>query len=164
MKKIIIILSILLAVVIAVFAFNKVETKPKYKLSKIERTTIVETVEASGTINPVKTVSIGSQVSGIISEIYVDFNSKVIKGQLLAQIDPSLLQAQVDKARGDLNSARANYQKTKSLLVYDKKNYDRYKTLYQKHYVSRDELDLAEATYRSNLAVLNSMKIGRAHV
>ncbi|MEI8128095.1 MAG: efflux RND transporter periplasmic adaptor subunit [bacterium] len=156
-KKIIITLSILLAVVIAVFAFAKVETKPKYKLSKITKTTIIETVEASGTINPVKTVSIGSQVSGIISEIYVDFNSQVTKGELLAQIDPSLLQAQVDKARGDLNAAKANYQKTKSLLVYDKKNYDRYKTLYKKHYVSRDELDLAEATYRSNLAVLNSM-------
>ena len=157
MKKTIITLSILLAVVIAVFALTKVETKPKYKLSKITKTTIIETVEASGTINPVKTVSIGSQVSGIISEIYVDFNSKVKKGELLAQIDPSLLQAQVDKARGDLNAAKANYQKTKSLLVYDKKNYDRYKTLYKKHYVSRDELDLAEATYRSNLAVLNSM-------
>jgi len=159
MKKRFTIISILILVLISALFFvsSKVNVKPKYKLNKVEKKTIIETVEASGTINPVQTVSIGSQVSGIISEIYVDFNSQVKKGQILAQIDPSLLQAQVDKARGDVNAAKANYQKTKSMLVYDKANYQRYKTLYKQNYVSKNDLDLAEATYRANSASLNAM-------
>lgn len=158
-KKKVVIISVLVVVLIAIIAsiFVKAEDKPKYSLVKLERSTIVETVEASGTINPVKTVSIGSQVSGMINAIYVDFNSQVKKGQLLAQIDPSLFQAQVDKSRGDLNSAKANYQKTKSMLVYDEANYKRYKEMYKKKYVSKNDLDLAEATYKADLASLNSM-------
>lgn len=130
---------------------------PRYKVRKIKRTTITETVEASGTINPVTTVNIGSQVSGMISAIYVDFNSKVTKGQLLAQIDPSLFQAQVEKAQGDLNSAKANYEKIKAMLIYDKKNYERYKKLYTKRYVAKSDVELAEATYKSDVAQLDAM-------
>lgn len=142
---------------IFVSIITKIENKPKYVLSKVEKQTIVETVEASGTVNPVKTVSIGSQVSGMIKEIYVDYNSQVKKGQLLAQIDPSLFQAQVNQAQGSLSSARANYEKTKSTLIYDEANYKRYKELYKKNYVSKSDLELAAATYRADLASLNSM-------
>ena len=138
----------------AVTQYNKT---PRYKVRKIKRTTITETVEASGTINPVTTVNIGSQVSGMISAIYVDFNSEVKKGQLLAQIDPSLFQAQVEKAQGDLNSAKANYEKIKAMLIYDKKNYERYKKLYTKRYVAKSDLELAEATYKSDVAQLDAM-------
>lgn len=158
-KNKVVIISILVVILFAIIVsvFVKAENKPKYALTKLQKNTIVETVEASGTINPVKTVSIGSQVSGMINAIYVDFNSQVKKGQLLAQIDPSLFQAQVDKSRGDLNSAKANYQKTKSMLIYDEANYKRYKELYKKKYVSKSDLDLAEATYKADLASLNSM-------
>lgn len=156
MKKFLALISVIVVVFAVIFSISKANTKPKFKLSKVETNTIIETVEASGTINPVKTVSIGSQVSGIISEIYVDFNSKVKKGQLLAQIDPALLQAQVNKAAGDVNAARANYQKTSSILAYDKKNYLRYKNLYKKKYVAKGDVDLAEATYKSDCAQLNA--------
>lgn len=156
-KKIIIPLATLLVILILVFTFAKSDTKSEYKLSKVERNTIIQTVEASGIINPVKTVSIGSQVSGMISQLYVDFNSQVKKGQLLAQIDPSLFQAQVDQAQANLNAARANYQKTKSMLIYDEANYKRYKTLFKKNYVSKSDLDLAEATYHADLAALSSL-------
>ena len=138
----------------AITQYNKT---PRYKVRKIKRTTITETVEASGTINPVTTVNIGSQVSGMISAIYVDFNSKVTKGQLLAQIDPSLFQAQVEKAQGDLNSAKANYEKIKAMLIYDKTNYERYKKLYTKRYVAKSDVELAEATYKSDVAQLDAM-------
>ncbi|MDD3436396.1 MAG: efflux RND transporter periplasmic adaptor subunit [Candidatus Gastranaerophilales bacterium] len=155
-KLIIITAIIIVSIILIVSAAFKFETKPKYELSKIEKRTIIETVEASGTVNPVQTVSIGSQVSGMIKDIYVDFNSRVKKGQLLAQIDPSLFQAQVDKARGDLGAARANSQKVKSMLIYDEANYKRYKELYKKRYVSKSDLDLAYATYQSDLAQLAS--------
>lgn len=155
-KKIIIISTIVIILGIISIAIAKIEKAPKYLTSKIEKKEIIQTVEASGTINPVKTVSIGSQVSGMIKEIYVDFNSKVKQGQLLAQIDPSLFQAQVDKAKGDLNAARGAYQKTKSMLAYDEANYKRYKELYKKNYVAKNDLDLSLATYKSDIADLQA--------
>lgn len=158
MKKKFILISIIILALIAttVSIISKVENKPKYELKKVERKTIIETVEASGIINPVKTVSIGSQVSGMIKDIYVDFNSQVKQGQLLAQIDPSLFQAQVDKARGDLASAKATYQQTKSMLIYDQVTYKRYKEMYKKNYISKNDLDEAEANYKADLAKLHS--------
>jgi len=150
-----------LIIIILIFIFSAiaagVHSKPKYTLSKVERKTIIETVEASGTINPVKTISIGSQVSGIIKDIYVDYNSIIKKGQLLAQIDPSLFQAQVDQAKASLHSAKADYQKVKSTVIYDKANYERYKVLYKKDFVSKNDLDLALATYKADAAELNAM-------
>ena len=153
-KRILISISALIAVVFVsgfAFYFNK-HRDSGYITVPAKVDTIVEAVEASGTVNPVNTVDIGSQVSGMIKDIYVDYNSKVTKGQLLAQIDPSLFQAQVDKARGDLEAARSNKAKIQAMLVYDKKNYERYKRLYEKNYVSKSDLDLAEATYKSDLA------------
>lgn len=155
-KKITVIASTLIAMFIlcgAAFFINS-RKDSGYVTVPVKRTTIIEAVEASGTVNPVNTVDIGSQVSGMIKELYVDYNSKVKKGQLLAQIDPSLFQAQVEKARGDLESARSNKAKVEAMLVYDKKNYERYKKLYSKNYVAKSELDLAEATYKSDLAQL----------
>lgn len=159
MNKRFVIISVLTIILISIFVsvVTKVEHKPKYILKKVEKREIIETVEASGIINPVKTVSIGSQVSGMIKAIYVDFNSQVKQGELLAQIDPALFQAQVDKARGDLSAAKANYVQTKSILTYDSANYKRYKELYKKRYVSKSDLDLAEATYKADLAKLSSM-------
>lgn len=153
-KRILISISALIAVVFVsgfAFYFNK-HRDSGYITVPAKVDTIVEAVEASGTVNPVNTVDIGSQVSGMIKDIYVDYNSKVTKGQLLAQIDPSLFQAQVDKARGDLEAARSNKAKIQAMLVYDKKNYERYKRLYEKNYVAKSDLNLAEATYKSDLA------------
>ena len=160
MKKPIIICTTIFALIFSCMIFagcNKFKNTSNYTTSNIIKRTIVQSVEASGTVNPVKSVNIGSQVSGIIKEIYVDFNSEVKKGQLLAEIDPSLFQAQVDKAQGDLRAAQANYQKIKSTLEFDEKNYNRYKKMYSKNYVSKSDLDLAESTYKADLAQLNAM-------
>ena len=124
-KKAIIISAIIITVLILLLGIKQVAGKKSvsYKSVPVKKRTIIESVEASGTINPVQTVDIGTQVSGTIKEIYVDYNSQVKKGDLLAQIDPALFQAQVDKARSDLNAAKANYQRSKSMLEYEKKNY-----------------------------------------
>ncbi len=160
MKKrtIIIIIAAVLIITLLFIKMAASKNKVSYKSVPIKKRTIVESVEASGIVNPVQTVDIGTQVSGTIKEIYVDYNSQVKKGQLLAQIDPSLFQAQVDKARSDLNAAKANYEKSKTMLEYEKKNYERYARLYTKNYVSRNDVDLAEANYKSNLAEVNAMK------
>lgn len=152
-KRLIVILTIIILILIGAVLLLVNKTKDAgYETAPAKLDTIVEAVEASGTVNPVNTVDIGSQVSGMIKDIYVDYNSKVTKGQLLAQIDPSLFQAQVDKARGDLEAAKANKAKIQAMLVYDKKNYERYRKLYAKNYVAKSDLDLAEATYKSDLA------------
>ena len=159
MKKRIIIITGIIAAIFFVSGFAlwfKKNPASDYVTVPAKRKTIIEAVEASGTVNPVNTVDIGSQVSGMIKEIYVDYNSKVKKGQLLAQIDPSLFQAQVDKAKGDLDAAISNKAKVEAMLVYDKKNYERYKKLYTKNYVAKSDLDLAEATYKSDVAQLNA--------
>src|SRR5574344_358718 len=155
MKKNLFIVSAILILIIISVILALVSLKNKdagYETVPAARNTITETVEASGTVNPVNTVDIGSQVSGMIKDIYVDYNSQVKKGQLLAQIDPSLFQAQVDKARGELSAATSNKAKLQAMTVYDKKNYDRYRRLYAKNYVAKSELDLAEATYQADLA------------
>ncbi len=128
----------------------------KYKTKAIERCTITEVVEASGTINPVNTVSVGSTVSGLIKEIYVDYNDVVKKGQILAQIDPANFEATVQQNQAQINNARANLAKLQAIANYDQKQYVRYKNLYAKNFVAKSELDEKLSTYQSDLAQINA--------
>ena len=130
----------------------------KYKTKPIERCTITEVVEASGTINPVNTVSVGSTVSGLIKEIYVDYNDVVKKGQILAQIDPANFEATVQQNQAQINNARANLAKLQAIANYDQKQYVRYKNLYSKNFVAKSELDEKLSTYQSDLAQINAAK------
>src|SRR5664279_1836330 len=104
--------------------------------------TISNSVTATGTVQPVDTVAVGSQVSGTIKGVYADFNSTVKKGQLLAQIDKSLFQAQVQQIGASLQSARSN-------LIYQKSNYDRQTKLYNVGAISQADLETALNTYNS---------------
>ena len=119
----------------------------KYITKFPEKGTITQYVEASGTIKPINTISVGTQVSGTVASIYVDYNSQVKKGQLLAELDPSLFQANVDQSTAKLNNAQAAYSKAQANLAYKKNNYKRYEHLYAKNYVSRDDVELARSNY-----------------
>ena len=130
----------------------------KYETKNIEKCTITQFVEASGTINPVNTVSVGSTVSGLIKEIYVDFNSEVKKGQLLAQIDPANFEAQVQQNQAQINNASANLAKLQAVADYDQKQYQRYKNLLDKNFVAKSELDEKFSTYKADLAQINAAK------
>lgn len=125
------ILIIAAVAVLAAFQF-KSSDKAQYFTAKADRGDIRAVVEATGTINAVTTVQVGSQVSGTISRLYVDFNSRVKKGQVVAQIDPSLfegtlLQAKADYANAEANlaSAKANLEKAKAAEVQTKADYER---------------------------------------
>lgn len=157
-KRFIIIGVIIIALIFSLFWLKKSKNKVQYETAKIRKNTIVQVVEASGTINPVTTVNIGSQVSGLIKEIYVDFNSQVKKGQLLAQIDTSLFEAQLQQATANIANAKANYQKILAIMENDKKTYNRYKNLYARNFIAKSEFDLAEATYLSDKAQLDAAK------
>lgn len=130
----------------------------KYQTKDITKETIVKNVEASGTIKPINTIQVGTQVSGTVAKIYVDFNSEVKKGDLLAELDPSLFQANVDQSTAKLNNAKANFARISATLNYKKNNYQRYKHLYQKNYVSKDDVELAQANYLQSKAELEAAK------
>lgn len=157
MKKIIIIILICLAALFFIgFLFKNKKEAKNYVTEPLTKRTITQIVEASGTINPVQTVSIGSQVSGQISAIYVDYNSKVKKGQLLAEIDTSLFEAQVNQAKATIDNARANLAKIQATTANDKLTLTRYRNLYKKGFIAKSELDLAESTYSADLAQVKS--------
>lgn len=129
-----------------------------YQTEKISQCTITDVVEASGTINPVNIVSVGSTVSGLMKEIYVDYNTEVKKGQLLAQIDPANFQASVDQNLAQINNAEANLAKLNAQLVLAEKTYVRYKNLYAKNFVAKSELDQAESDYLAQKASIGAQK------
>lgn len=124
----------------------------RYITKPVTLETITQYVEASGTIKPINTIEVGTQVSGTVAKIYVDYNSVVKKGDLLAELDPSLFQANVDQSTAKLSNAKAAQAKANSTLNYKKNNYLRYKHLYDKNYVSKDEVELAYANYQQALA------------
>ncbi len=158
-KKLLIILSLILIVLISgLIISNKNNPNKEYRLQPAKRRDITQVVEASGTINPVNTVSVGSTVSGLISGLYADFNSQVKKGQLLAEIDPRTFQATVDQNQASLYNAKATLLEREAKLELDKKMYDRYKKLYQKQYVPLSEVDQAESDYKASLAQVAAAK------
>lgn len=118
---------------------KKVESK-KFVTMDITHGDIAQTVTATGEIMPVNTVSVGSQVSGTIEEIFVDYNSQVKKGDKLLTIEPSVLQASVDEAKASLDSAVSQRN-------YAKNEYDRNKTLYNDGFIARSEMEKSQTTY-----------------
>src|SRR5215471_7459275 len=124
--------------------------------AKVERGDINDVVEATGTINSVITVQVGSQVSGSIAKLYADFNSRVHKGDILALIDPALFKgallqatADLENAKANLEAARANLEKAKASLVQTKADYERTVALTKDDVMSQQQLDLAKSNYES---------------
>jgi HlyD family secretion protein len=120
---------------------------PKYVTEKITRGNVTTTVSATGTVNPVTSVNVGTQVSGRISALNADFNSPVKKGELIATIDPALFQAQVAQARANLGNAKANLEKAQATEADAKRTYERYKNLYGRNLVAKSQMDTAETAY-----------------
>ena len=125
------------------FYFSRKNGKqPKYRAEKVERGDVVASVTATGTLAALTTVKVGSQVSGIISRLYVDFNSTVKKGQLLAELDPTNLQAQLDQRKADLEKAQVDYRNQNIA-------FERAKRLVKDQLLSQSEYDTSEANVRS---------------
>lgn len=155
-KKTVIAISIIIIATIIGVAYSFTKPKEEYKTRPVAIKDITQVVEASGTINPVNTVSVGSTVSGLISGLYADYNSQVKKGQLLAEIDPRTFQATVDQNKAALFNAKATLEECRATLELNKKMYDRYKKLYEKQYVPLSEVDKAESDYKASLARLHA--------
>jgi len=111
-----------------------------------ERGSLIRAVTATGTVNPVVTVQVGTYVSGPIVKLYCDFNTEVKKGQICAKIDPRPYQVTVEQARANLANARAQLKKDQASLTYDRLAYTRNQSLLKEHVVSQDTVDSARST------------------
>jgi len=120
---------------------------PKFRTAKIEKGPITATVSSTGTVNPVTSVQVGSQVSGQIKELFVDFNSPVKQGMLIARIDPETFQYRVRQAEADLEAARSAVGRAEVARINAERDLKRSKELVARNFVSPAELDRAQSTY-----------------
>jgi HlyD family secretion protein len=144
---------VVVVVLILAFGLNR-NAQAQHFTAKVERGEIDDVVEATGTINAVITVQVGSQVSGSIAKLNVDFNSRVHKGDIVALIDPALFKgallqatADLENAKANLVAARANLEKAKAGLVQTRADYDRAVRLTKDGVTSQQQLDLAKSNY-----------------
>jgi len=159
MKKVLIAGFIVLLVAIgAWYVVKKENGGPQYKTAAVHRADVEATVTATGTVNAVTTVLVGTQVSGTINALYVDYNSLVKKGQLLAQIDPATFQAQVNQAKANLLNAEANLKKSEASLADARRTYERNKQLIAKNFIAQSDVDTSETNVETNVAQVESSR------
>ncbi|HWR58668.1 MAG TPA: efflux RND transporter periplasmic adaptor subunit [Thermodesulfovibrionales bacterium] len=160
MKKILIIVGIAVALLIAggFILFRNKGDELKFRTEKITKGDIVMTVTATGTVNAVTSVLVGTQVSGTIKKIYVDFNSSVKKGQLIAQIDPALFDEQVAQAKANLLAAKANVERAEATLADAIRTRDRSAELFSKNLIARSDLDTSDTNYNTSRASVGAAK------
>ena len=132
--------AIIVAVAVWMLSGKQKDVQIQFKTEKAVRANIQNSVTATGTIEPVTSVTVGTQVSGIVSKLFVDYNSVVKKGQVIAELDKTNLIS-------ELNTTKANLSSAMSTLKYESDNYKRYKTLFDKGLVSADEYETAKLSY-----------------
>ncbi|HQG33899.1 MAG TPA: efflux RND transporter periplasmic adaptor subunit [Syntrophales bacterium] len=157
--RIVAVLLAVLALTAAIYAFSRGGDKQrKYRTEKVDTGDIRATVTATGKIDAVTTVIVGAQTSGMIKAIYVDYNSAVRKGQVLAQIDPSTFAAKVEQARANLLLAQANLEKAAATLQDAKRTRDRNETLFARNLIARSDLDAARTNVETGQAQVNAAR------
>jgi HlyD family secretion protein len=163
---VVVLIVILVGGVIFYWWVGRQGSSQKFRTMKVERGDISTTVTATGTINPVITVLVGSQISGTIKALYADFNSRVKEGQVIAQIDPAIFEAQVEQgkanvlntqasllnAQANLQSAQANLAKAEIAVLDTKRTLDRNRELMEKKAIAQAALDTAQTNYDSATA------------
>ena len=155
-KKIIIIViaGLILISVVSYFIIKSKTKKPSYELYAVKPITIQKYIATTGTANPINTINVGAQVSGIFSKLYVWYNSTVKKGQLLAEIKPTPFIQKVDQDKANLASAEASVLKQKALLSYDKLTYIRDKKLWKENLIAHAAEQNAYSVYLQDVAQL----------
>ncbi|MBI3804523.1 MAG: efflux RND transporter periplasmic adaptor subunit [Nitrospirae bacterium] len=155
-KKGFLLLGLLLVVGGGFAFFRDGKKEPEYRTVKVERGGITATVSATGKVNAVVTVQVGSQVSGRIQTLSADFNSRVKKGQVIAQIDPALFNAQVEQAKAKLANDEANVEKAGVVLADAKRSLLRMETLLSRNLISQSDKDTAQTAADSAAASLKA--------
>ena len=147
-KKVLILVAVLLVLGGGLFLGLKgTGNSPKFKTARVTKGNIRATVTATGTMNAVITVLVGTQVSGMVKKLHADFNSPVKAGQVIAEIDPATFEAQVDNMKANLLQARAMVQKDKATLAETTRVRDRNRQLFARNLIARADLDTSEANH-----------------
>jgi HlyD family secretion protein len=149
-------LSIIGGSVYAYLTFRRAGPEPTVQTAAVTRGDVADTVGATGTLQAVTSVQVGTQVSGTVMELHADFNSLVRKGQVLARLDPSLFETQIEQARANLIRAQAELERLRVTLDDARTKLSRAKELASKQLIAQTELDTAEVTVRSTEAGIRS--------
>jgi len=149
-------IAALVAVIAGVTLFRGEEKEAEYRTAKVEQGELTTRVSATGKVDALITVEVGSQVSGRVQELFADFNSRVKKDQVIARIDPALFQAQVEQARAKLANDEANVEKASVLLADAKRALKRMETLFARDFVSQSEVEAAQTAHDSAAAGLKA--------
>jgi HlyD family secretion protein len=160
LKRYLVIVLVAILAVAAVIIWKKVgkTTAPQYKTEQVRRGDLTVVVTATGTLQPTNTVSVGSELSGIIKSVEVDYNNRVKVGQVLARLDTSKLEAQITQSRAALESAKASLEKAQTSLVDAKRTMNRNKELVSKGLISQSDFDTAETNYETAVSGLSVAK------
>lgn len=161
-KKVLIIAGIITIILIAILLFkpfSKKEAEFTFDIVKVEKGNISNTVTSTGTVEAMTTVEVGTQVSGIIEHVYVDFNDNVKQGQVLARLDETALRAQLEQSQATVDQAQAQ-------LTYQEATYNRLKALFDKDLIAQADYDQALFNYQNSKASLNNARsaLDRAEV
>lgn len=151
-----IIAVVAIGIAIGGYVFFNGERKPpiRYRTAAVERGQVVSVVSATGTINPVVSVQVGTQVSGMIKSLHADFNSRVKAGETVAIIDPEPFKARREQAVSNLEMARSNVARSRADLAQRKRELDRVQSLLPQQFVSQNDADVASTNYQSAEAQL----------
>src|SRR5690349_3683589 len=158
MKKLILIVLVLVAIGVGAGAYyiKKGGPEPQVTTLQVTRGDVIDQVGATGTLQAVTTVQVGTQVSGIVQDLYADFNSIVKKGQVIARLDPSILQTQLETAQANLVNAQANLERQKVALEDAQTKLQRARELAARNLLPKADLDTAEVTAKQAEAQLKS--------
>jgi HlyD family secretion protein len=158
MKRLILIVIVLALVGVGAGAYymNRPAKEPDVRTAPVTRGDIVDVVAATGTLEAVTTVQVGTQVGGIIQELYADFNSIVKKGQVIARLDPTLLQTNIEQQRANVTRSEADLDRLKVALDDAQQKLDRAKALFDKNLLPRTDLDTAQVNVQSAKAQIKS--------
>ncbi len=157
MKKWLIITAVVMLLAVSIiFFYVKRSPAPVYRTAQVEKGTVVSTVTATGNLNAVVTVQVGTQVSGTIQKLFVDFNSTVKKGQTIAQIDPAIFNSQVEQTLGNYRNAQANLRKARADVTDARRTLNRNRQLLKDGVVSQADYDSAETKYEQSLAAVKA--------
>jgi HlyD family secretion protein len=160
MKKLILIIIVLVAIggAVAAYYMKKNVVEPTVTTAQITRGDIVETVGATGTLQAVETVDVGTQVSGVVEALYADFNSIVKKGQVIARLDPSLINTAVEQREASVIRAKADLDRLRVSLADAQRKLEQAKQLWAKQLIPRDQLDTAELNVKQLDSQIQSSK------
>jgi HlyD family secretion protein len=162
MKKLILTLIVLAAIGGGTYAYYKTKGNPEPTVSTMELTrgNVVEAVQATGTLQAVKTVNVGTQVSGVVQNLYADFNSIVKKGQVIARLDPSLIDVAIEQREASVTRAIADLERLKVSLADAERKLDQAKQMWAKQLIPRDQLDTAELNVKTMQSQIKSSEAG----